>query len=93
MLVCDELDGCGNETLQMLVPAVSCLVSVLSAISTLTLEVRRFLCGLFTVTLACVIFFGFLATLLALAAFAILLHPFPGQGVDFHRIIIMCVRV
>ena len=50
----------------MVVPAVSCLVSVLSAVSTLTLEVRRFLCGLFTVTLACVTFFAFLATALAL---------------------------
>ena len=38
----------------MLVPAVSCLVSVLSTVSTLTLDVRRFLWRLFTVTLACV---------------------------------------
>ena len=48
----------------MFVPAVSCHVSLHSAVSTLTLEVRRFLCGLFTVT-----FFAFLATFLALAEF------------------------
>ena len=38
----------------MFVPAVSCLMSVLSVVSTLTLEIRSFLCGLFTVVLACV---------------------------------------
>ena len=40
--------------LRMFVPAVSCLVSVLSAVHALTLEVRKFLCDLFTVILACV---------------------------------------
>ena len=33
--------------LRLLVPTVSCLVSVRSAVSTLTLEVRGFLCGVF----------------------------------------------
>ena len=76
----------------MFVPAVSCLVSVLSAVSTLTLEVRRFLCGLFTVVCARVACFAFPATLLALADVSSLL-PFPGERVDFHRIIIVCVCV
>ena len=77
----------------MFVPAVSCVVSVLSAVSTLDLEVRRFLCGLLTVTLACVALFAFLATFLALDEFAVLLHSSLGHPVDFHRVIFVCVRV
>ena len=60
----------------MLVPAVSCLVSVLSAVSTLTIEIPRFLCSLSTATLACVTFFASLATFLALGELSFPFVPF-----------------
>ena len=74
---------------RLLVATVSSFVSVLSAVSTLTLE-ARVLCCRFTVTFAWVALFSFLATLLALAGFSFA-SPFPGDGIDFHRIFIVCV--
>ena len=61
----------------MFVPAASCLEHLLSAVCTLVLEVRRFVCGLFTVTLACV------------AATFLPLPDFP----HLHQIIFACARV
>ena len=74
---------------RLLVPTVSSFVSVLSAISTLTLE-ARVLCCRFTVSFASVAFFSFLATLLALAGFSFA-FPFLGGGIDFHRVVFVGV--
>ena len=63
-------------------------VSVLSTLSTLTFKVRGVLRILLIVTFARVVFFAFLATFLALAEFSLLL-PFPGEDIDFHRIIVV----
>ena len=57
-------------------------VSILSAVSTLTVESRVLYCR-FPVTFAGVAFFSFLATLLALAGFSFA-FSFPGEGIDFH---------
>ena len=75
-------------------PARSCFVSVPSAVLTLTLEARRFLCGLFTVALAFVAFLAFLGHLSCpCRVFTSPYHPFPGLGVDFHLVTFVRVRV
>ena len=73
----------------LLVPTASSFVSVFSTIWTLTIEARVFCCR-FSVTLASVAIFSFLATFLAVAGFS-LAFPFPREGIDFHRIIFVSV--
>ena len=67
----------------------ACFVSILSTVSTFTIESWVFCCR-FPLTFAWVAFFSFLATLLALAGF-FFAFPFPGDGIDFHWIFIVSV--
>ena len=54
---------------------------------------KGFSAGCSPQTLPCLACFAFLATFLALANFSFPIHSFPGQSVDFHQIIFVCVRV
>ena len=63
-------------------------VSVLSTMSTFTLEEREVLIILLTVTFARVVFLAFLATFFALAEFSFVLSILE-EDINFHRIIVV----
>ena len=77
--------------LRLFVPRISSFVSVLSTLSTFTFEVREFLRILLAVAFARVVFSAFVATFLTLAELPFS-FPFPGEDIDFHRIIVVSVH-
>ena len=75
----------------LLVPTISSLATVFSAISALSIESRVFNFR-FSVTFPIVALFAFLSSLLALAGFS-LAFPFSGEDINFHWIIFLSVSM